>query len=116
MPAPMSQRRNLPVPYVSAARRSGLSPNRALSARSWSSLQQLHQRFWPEWPKLHKILSLIDHRRRQPTNLRQHDLLYLMEPFNGERGCLLYTSDAADDLTRVDLGGRRIINKKKSKT
>src|SRR5665811_1398215 len=27
--------------------------------------------------------------------------------------CLLYTSDAADDLTRVDLGGRRIIKKKK---
>src|SRR5665811_2172531 len=26
---------------------------------------------------------------------------------------LLYTSDAADDLTRVDLGGRRIIKKKK---
>src|SRR5665811_1874636 len=23
--------------------------------------------------------------------------------------CLLYTSDAADDLTRVDLGGRRLI-------
>src|SRR5665811_2593162 len=30
-------------------------------------------------------------------------------------GCLLYTSDAADDLTRVDLGGRRIIKKKKKK-
>src|SRR5665811_462248 len=27
------------------------------------------------------------------------------------KGCLLYTSDAADDLTRVDLGGRRIIKK-----
>src|SRR5665811_734629 len=27
--------------------------------------------------------------------------------------CLLYTSDAADDLTRVDLGVRRIIKKKK---
>src|SRR5665811_2530367 len=26
--------------------------------------------------------------------------------------CLLYTSDAADDLTRVDLGGRRILKKK----
>src|SRR5665811_1815645 len=26
--------------------------------------------------------------------------------------CLLYTSDAADDLTRVDLGGRRLIKKK----
>ena len=28
--------------------------------------------------------------------------------------CLLYTSDAADDLLCVDLGGRRIITKKKS--
>jgi len=28
--------------------------------------------------------------------------------------CLLYTSDAADDSLRVDLGGRRIIKKKKS--
>ena len=26
--------------------------------------------------------------------------------------CLLYTSDAADDSLRVDLGGRRIIKKK----
>src|SRR5665811_2636772 len=26
-----------------------------------------------------------------------------------QEACLLYTSDAADDLTRVDLGGRRII-------
>src|SRR5450756_3164034 len=31
-------------------------------------------------------------------------------------GCLLYTSDAADDLLCVDLGGRRIIKKKKKKT
>ena len=29
-------------------------------------------------------------------------------------GCLLYTSDAADDSLRVDLGGRRIIKKKKN--
>ena len=29
--------------------------------------------------------------------------------------CLLYTSDAADDLLCVDLGGRRIIKKKKYK-
>ena len=29
--------------------------------------------------------------------------------------CLLYTSDAADDLLCVDLGGRRIIKKKNSK-
>mgnify|MGYP007068775850 CR=1 FL=1 len=30
--------------------------------------------------------------------------------------CLLYTSDAADDLLCVDLGGRRIIKKKTEHT
>ena len=29
------------------------------------------------------------------------------------KGCLLYTSDAADERSSVDLGGRRIIKKKK---
>ena len=29
------------------------------------------------------------------------------------RPCLLYTSDAADERSSVDLGGRRIIKKKK---
>ncbi len=33
----------------------------------------------------------------------------------GTQACLLYTSDAADDLLCVDLGGRRIIKKKKIK-
>ena len=31
------------------------------------------------------------------------------------RGCLLYTSDAADEGLGVDLGGRRIIKKKSEK-
>ena len=31
----------------------------------------------------------------------------------GVRHCLLYTSDAADERSSVDLGGRRIIKKKK---
>ena len=31
----------------------------------------------------------------------------------GSGGCLLYTSDAADERSSVDLGGRRIIKKKK---
>ena len=30
-------------------------------------------------------------------------------------GCLLYTSDAADERSSVDLGGRRIIKEKKKK-
>ena len=31
-----------------------------------------------------------------------------------DKACLLYTSDAADDLLCVDLGGRRIIKKKRT--
>ena len=31
------------------------------------------------------------------------------------QGCLLYTSDAADERSSVDLGGRRIITKKTTK-
>ena len=31
---------------------------------------------------------------------------------DGEYTCLLYTSDAADERSSVDLGGRRIIKKK----
>ena len=35
--------------------------------------------------------------------------------WNGKfRDCLLYTSDAADERSSVDLGGRRIIKKKKT--
>src|SRR5678809_639208 len=41
-----------------------------------------------------------------------------LEPLNASPGygakvCLLYTSDAADERSSVDLGGRRIIKKKK---
>ena len=37
-----------------------------------------------------------------------------VEPTNEEKMvCLLYTSDAADERSSVDLGGRRIIKKKK---
>ena len=33
------------------------------------------------------------------------------DEFSKNKDCLLYTSDAADDSLRVDLGGRRIIKK-----
>src|SRR5665648_1288720 len=39
----------------------------------------------------------------------------LMLPQIGNRCCLLYTSDAADEEDSVDLGGRRIIKKKKKR-
>ena len=37
-------------------------------------------------------------------------------PLPDAGSCLLYTSDAADDLLCVDLGGRRIIKKKHNTT
>ena len=39
----------------------------------------------------------------------------LLAGFGSFRNCLLYTSDAADERSSVDLGGRRIIKKKKLK-
>ena len=46
-----------------------------------------------------------------------YDVLQLPLPYRDDvnariNDCLLYTSDAADDLLCVDLGGRRIIKKK----
>ena len=50
----------------------------------------------------------------QLTQLDIDDLLQLIpgERVEHDDLCLLYTSDAADDLLCVDLGGRRIITKK----
>ena len=38
---------------------------------------------------------------------------FIIKIYNNYRFCLLYTSDAADERSSVDLGGRRIIKKKK---
>ena len=40
---------------------------------------------------------------------------FFHRPFKPDPPCLLYTSDAADERSSVDLGGRRIIKKKKNK-
>ena len=41
--------------------------------------------------------------------------LRIAEAENDSNFCLLYTSDAADERSSVDLGGRRIIQKNKKK-
>ena len=46
--------------------------------------------------------SLIEHKRINTTLAKA-------------KACLLYTSDAADERSSVDLGGRRIIKQKKHK-
>ena len=40
-------------------------------------------------------------------------LLEMIDGYTEPCCCLLYTSDAADERSSVDLGGRRIIKKKK---
>ena len=63
--------------------------------------------------------------RLQFRNELAFDFLHARQPVDAheQRGvvaqvvkpCLLYTSDAADERSSVDLGGRRIIKKKKKK-
>src|SRR5665213_4518528 len=56
--------------------------------------------------ELHTRLEMVCARCLEPVHediAREFDLFY--------KPCLLYTSDAADDLLCVDLGGRRIIKK-----
>ena len=42
-------------------------------------------------------------------------LIFAETDFGWYGSCLLYTSDAADERSSVDLGGRRIIKKKNSR-
>ena len=56
---------------------------------------------WFRYIFSHRVhLTEPKHSNQYPDNYLQPDI------------CLLYTSDAADDLLCVDLGGRRIIKKK----
>ena len=43
-------------------------------------------------------------------------IIHIPQNTEGYEACLLYASDAADDLLGVDLGGRRIITKKNNTT
>ena len=45
-------------------------------------------------------------------HIQKNKVKHIVPLFDMIQTCLLYTSDAADDLLCVDLGGRRIIKKK----
>src|SRR5665811_805519 len=61
---------------------------------------------------LHQWLFAARHQcAGYPSELHCSDLLLVWGSRGQPISCLLYTSDAADDLTRVDLGGRRILKK-----
>ena len=57
---------------------------------------------------LHGVISPID--GIGPEELKIAELVRRVQ----RRPCLLYTSDAADERSSVDLGGRRIIKKKQT--
>src|SRR5680860_1857900 len=70
-------------------------------------------------PHLIPIVELAPGSQTDPAVMARARDFYLSvgkDPVVLSRDCLLYTSDAADDLLCVDLGGRRIIKKKKKKT
>ena len=56
---------------------------------------------------------LLFRAQRSPNGVEEPQRFYSMSA--QIRTCLLYTSDAADERSSVDLGGRRIIQKKRKK-
>ena len=54
----------------------------------------------------------VDHQHRPEAEVENRQCQPGVERAQDKR-CLLYTSDAADERSSVDLGGRRIIKKKK---
>ena len=49
-----------------------------------------------------------------PSEAVNNNYAFPVDTTSLTNGCLLYTSDAADERSSVDLGGRRIIKKKKN--
>ena len=66
---------------------------------------------------VYKRQALGDVGRHAPQDERLADAVAIglldLDEADHEYPCLLYTSDAADERSSVDLGGRRIIKKKK---
>ena len=67
----------------------------------------IRDRYQIHWPE--RYTPLFGEWQFDPAKDRQ-DATPILEQL-----CLLYTSDAADERSSVDLGGRRIIKKKKNK-
>ena len=63
----------------------------------------------------HELVNLIAIEALKIINLEKkilkRNLVGVVSFFEISNTCLLYTSDAADDMQCVDLGGRRIIKK-----
>ena len=77
---------------------------------------------WGRWggdDQLGTVNLITPARRKAAAAVGQMGLVHTWESFFQKHGlhtCLLYTSDAADERSSVDLGGRRIIKKKTKNT
>ena len=58
------------------------------------------------------IAQLLEDESTEQWLKRADQALYDSKHSGRNKACLLYTSDAADERSSVDLGGRRIIKKK----
>ena len=58
------------------------------------------------------VLEIPAHFERDLVREDEATVKIRTDAVNGVKACLLYTSDAADERSSVDLGGRRIIKKK----
>src|SRR5450756_1400614 len=95
-----------PTTYSTAAERSSTTPARSANRRAaapprWTTTRRLTAQTLWTWKAAHWPFKM------EPA------AEFLMPSAEQFLTCLLYTSDAADDLLCVDLGGRRIIKKKK---
>ena len=63
-----------------------------------------------------RLLDEELHRAVRETPHTGERIALLMMDLDQFKDCLLYTSDAADERSSVDLGGRRIIKKKNNNT
>ena len=68
-------------------------------------LGDVYKRQTANWEAVDDLLITADVRTQTPRIFEDSFFAMFLD-------CLLYTSDAADERSSVDLGGRRIINKK----
>ena len=92
----------------------------AMKARDGSYVRE---KFFGKYPETQELVSSLSDKDVWRLNRGGHDPHKVFAAYNKAsknqgsptviiaKTCLLYTSDAADDSLRVDLGGRRIIKK-----
>ena len=64
---------------------------------------------------LHAFAVSARRNAKQNGNYRIRTYVFDCNTMDSDNSCLLYTSDAADERSSVDLGGRRIIKNKTTK-